>query len=173
MNEILMSRAAENPSAIASNVLLAEAELLDRKAWKEWLMLYADDCIYWVPAWKDEYDPTDDPDTQVSLIYHARRYELEERIMRIQSRKSITAMPLPRTMHAVTNIRAVETGREEVCGDACFVVYVYDPRTLRQHMNVGRYEFALRLRDERWLFARKKITLINDSVPTVLDFYTL
>ena len=164
---------ADDPCAAASGLLFLEAQLLDRKAWKEWLSLYAEKCVYWVPAWRDEFDATDDPDTEVSLIYHADRYGLEERVARIQSRKSITAMPLPRTMHAISNVRAIETDVGRLEGDACFTVHVYDPRTLRQHVNAGRYEFRLRLTDGHWRFERKKITLINDNVPTILDFYSL
>lgn len=164
---------ADDPYATASGLLFLEAQLLDRRAWREWLSLYAEKCVYWVPAWKDEFDPTDDPDTEVSLIYHANRYGLEERVTRIQSRKSITAMPLPRTMHAISNVCAIEADGGRLEGDACFTVHVYDPRTHRQHVNVGRYEFELRLIDGLWRFERKKVTLINDNVPTILDFYTL
>lgn len=170
---IVLTLGADDACAIASGLLCLESQLLDQKAWREWLSLYAEKCAYWVPAWKDEFDTIEDPDTEVSLIYHANRYGLEERVARIQSRKSITAMPLPRTMHAISNVRAIEVEVGRIEGNACFTVHVYDPRTLRQHVNVGRYEYRLRLMDVHWRFESKKVTLINDNVPTILDFYTL
>jgi len=160
-------------TAIAASVLFEEAFLLDHKLWKQWLALYDEDCTYWVPAWKNEYNLTEDPDSQISLIYHSNRYQLEERTLRIQSRKSITAMPLPRTLHVITNLRASSQASDRIRGDACFSVHVYDPRSARQHLNAGRYEFELRLQDDSWLIARKKVILINDCVPTALDFYSL
>lgn len=36
------------------DLLALEADLLDRKRWREWLDLYLEDCVYWVPAWIDE-----------------------------------------------------------------------------------------------------------------------
>lgn len=89
---------------IATRVLFTEARLLDQKKFRDWVKLYADDAIFWVPAWKDEYETTSNPNRELSMIYHENSYGLSDRIDRIQSRKSITAMPLPRTVHSYTNI---------------------------------------------------------------------
>jgi 3-phenylpropionate/cinnamic acid dioxygenase small subunit len=41
----------------------------------------------------------------------------------------------------------------------------------------GRYEYRLRRHDEGgreyWLIARKKVLLLNDHIPTMIDFYCL
>ena len=50
-----------------------------------------------VPAWKGEGQLLDNVRREVSLIYHTARTELEERIVRIRSRKPVIAMPLART----------------------------------------------------------------------------
>ena len=45
-----------------------EAMLLDRRRWDEWIDLYTEDAVYWVPAWASEEETTTDPDTQLNLI---------------------------------------------------------------------------------------------------------
>ena len=92
---------------IAEDMLFHEAYCLDQRQWDAWSELYEADAVFWAPAWLDEYDLADDPDTQVSFIYHSSRAQLQERIGRIQSRKSITALPLPRTLHAISNVIAL------------------------------------------------------------------
>lgn len=163
----------QNAVAIATNVLCREGFCLDRRDWNEWLELYAEDAIYWVPAWRNEYEETENPDTEISLIYHESRLGLEERVMRIQSGKSVTAMPLPRTTHFVSNIVGSTKDQEIIEAQASWMVHVYDVRTARTHMHFGWCELELQRRGDSWLISRKKIHLQNDRVPTVIDFYTL
>jgi len=163
----------QNATAIATQVLCQEGLYLDRRDWKAWLGLYAEHAVYWVPAWRDEYAETDDPDTEVSLIYHDSRIGLEERVMRIQSRKSVTALPLPRTTHFATNIVGSMIDADVVEAQASWMVLAYEQRTAKQHQHFGRYEMQLKKHGNHWLIARKKIQLQNDRVPTVIDFYLL
>ncbi len=158
---------------IASRVLFAEARFLDRQEWKEWLALYVEEAVYWIPAWKNEYETTSDPDRELSMIYHTSSVALAERIARIQSRKSITAMPLPRTVHCYSNLAAASAAPDAIEGDGCVTVHVFDPRTARQHLNFGRFDYRLNRTGDRWQFAFKKIVLFNDRVNTLLDFYSI
>ncbi|WP_031336458.1 aromatic-ring-hydroxylating dioxygenase subunit beta [Rhodopseudomonas sp. B29] len=158
---------------VAAEALLREARLLDRGDWDQWVAMYQDDAVFWVPAWLDEYDVTEDPATQVSLLYHDARRGLEERISRIESRKSITALPLPRTVHQVTNVEASSIAPDEISCESVFSVYVYDPRTAKGHSRHGRYQHTLKRHGAEWKIARKIITLANDNVATVLDFYSI
>ncbi len=158
---------------VAAAILFREARLLDGGEWGEWVAMYRDDAVYWVPAWLDEYETTRDPSTQVSLLYHDTRRGLEERIARIESRKSITALPLPRTVHQVSNLEASETAPGEITCHSVFSVHVYDPRVAKEHVRHGRYQHTLTRDDGEWKIARKIITLVNDNVATVLDFYSI
>lgn len=160
-------------TAVATEILFREGMYLDRRRWKEWVGLYAPDAVYWVPAWRNEYDEIDDPDTEISFIYHDSRIGLEERISRIQSRKSVTAMPLPRTTHFVSNVMASPAGAETIEAQSSWMVRVYDPRTAKQHVHFGWYELQMKHKDGQWLIARKKIHLQNDLVPAAMDFYAL
>ena len=160
-------------NAIAAAILYREARLLDHGEWSEWVAMYREDAVYWVPAWLDEYQTTSDPATQVSLVYHDQRRGLEERIARIESRKSITALPLPRTVHQVSNPEAEETEPGQIFCHSGFSVHVYDPRVAKEHVRHGRYQHTLIRESEGWKIARKVITLVNDCVPTLLDFYSI
>jgi len=157
----------------ATDLLYTEARLLDRKRWQEWLLLYEENAIFWAPAWLNEYDIVTDPDRQVSLIYHTSRLELDERIGRIQSRKSITALPLPRTVHLISNVQILGRDADSAQVFANFVVHVCDPRTAREHMHFGHYEYLISKPGDDLRIASKKIIIANDRLPSIVDFYSL
>jgi 3-phenylpropionate/cinnamic acid dioxygenase small subunit len=159
-------------AAIAADVLYREARALDARDWAGWLALYAEDAVYWVPAWRDEDTQTADPDRELSLIFHDSRRGLAERVARVTSGKSVTAMPLPRTTHFVTNVAAA-LGADALTAEAAFQVRVYQPRTERTHVHFGRYEVRLTRAPEGWRIAGKTIRLQNDLLPALIDFYTL
>lgn len=158
---------------IARALLSREAILLDRRDWHGWLALYADDAVFWVPAWLDEDTPSEDPSTQISLIYHADRAGLTERVARVESRLSVTTMPLLRTTHQVTNVVAEFEGEGAIAASASFVVHFFDPRTGLQRLHHGRYELGLSQIESDWRFRQKKILLMNDCTGGVLDYYLL
>lgn len=153
----------------AAHALLSrEAFLLDARRWEEWLALYEEDAVYWVPCWKDDGTPTSDPDTEVSLIYHDQRAALEDRVWRLQSGRSAASTPILRTAHAVTN-----TVLEGEVACASWTCHTFDPKHRKQHVFFGRYEVTLRPHAAGWRIARKKILLANDYIPTMVDFYCL
>jgi benzoate/toluate 1,2-dioxygenase beta subunit/2,4,5-trichlorophenoxyacetic acid oxygenase 2 len=164
---------ARHDHAEVERLLFVEANLLDDKAWDAWAELYQADSVYWVPAWLNEYDLVTDPDTQISFIYHTSRAQLQERIGRIQSRKSITALPLPRTLHVISNIVLSERDESSVEVRSAWTTHVFDPRTRRQHLHFGVYEHTLVRGPEGYRIARKKIVVMNDCIPTVVDFYSI
>jgi benzoate/toluate 1,2-dioxygenase beta subunit/2,4,5-trichlorophenoxyacetic acid oxygenase 2 len=159
--------------AIAARILALEGLYLDRQEWDNWLALYADDVVYWVPAWRNESQLVEDVRREVSLIYHSSRAGLDERVLRIRSRKSVTAMPMPRTAHSVSNVLVHAALAGSIEGTASWVVHAYDPRVARTNVHFGLYEFALRQAGTEWKIVRKKIMLQNDLIPTLIDFYNL
>ena len=62
----------------AAELLYREAHFLDTRLWDDWLGLYTRDAVFWMPSWRNESETTDDPDTELSLIYYAGRANLEE-----------------------------------------------------------------------------------------------
>jgi len=157
----------------AEELLYREALLLDRGEWDAWLDLYLPDAVFWMPAWRDETEPTADPDSELSLIYYRGRRHLEERVWRARSGLSVASAPRPRTVHSVTNVFIERSDGVEADVSASFAVHQYDVRAERSHTFFGRYEHRLRREQSGWRIAMKKILLLNDVIPTVVDFYSV
>lgn len=159
--------------AEAEDLLYREAALLDEGGWDEWLALYTEDAVFWMPAWRDEETPASDPDTELSLIYYDGRSGLEDRVFRARSGQSVASRPRPRCMHAIGNVRVIDCtdGIAEVA--STFTVFLHDVRADRTHHFFGRYRHMLRNEAGAWRIAHKHILLLNDTIPTVVDFYSI
>ncbi|HTU13504.1 MAG TPA: aromatic-ring-hydroxylating dioxygenase subunit beta [Allosphingosinicella sp.] len=156
--------------AAAEALLTREALYLDRAQWDEWLGLYTEDAIFWMPAWRDELTLTEDPDRELSLIYYRGRRNLEDRVWRARSGLSVASAPRARSVHQVTNILVEADDRVT----AAFAVHLFDKRAERTHSFFGRYDYRLARDDDgAWKIAAKKIILLNDTIPTVVDFYSV
>ena len=153
------------------DILYQEAAYLDERRWAEWLALYTQDAEFWIPAWDDTGQPTDDPRSQLSLIYYNSRAGLEDRVWRIESGTTIASVPMPRTCHLVTNIRITDMLDNQPHVSAHWQVQLYRPE--RQHISAyfGLYEYVLRPEQDGLNIAKKKIILLNDEIETVLDIY--
>lgn len=159
------------PQADAAAFLYREALYLDSGDYDAWLALYTADCLFWMPAWRDDGTQTEDPDRELSLIYYRGRRNLEDRIQRIRSGFSVASAVMPRVAHMIGNVLAEPVGDGRMRLDSSFIVNVHDVRTNRQHAYFGRYEHELRLESEGWMISRKIIRLVNDVIPTMLDVY--
>ena len=159
--------------AIGAELLHREAQLLDDRQWTDWLSLYAEDAQFWIPAWIDEHRLTDDPDRQVSMMYMNSKRQLAERVSRATSRKTVTAMPLPRTMHMIANIQLGPARPDRIELRANGTITSHHPRTATTHVIAARYSYALRLVAGEWLIASKKAIILNDRLPGMVDFYSI
>lgn len=159
--------------ADAEQLLYREAALLDEDDWDEWLGLYTEDALFWMPAWRDEDTPANDPHSELSLIYYDGRRGLEDRVFRARSGQSVASRPRPRCMHTISNVRLIESssGTAEIASN--FTVFLYDVRADRTHHFFGRYRHTLRYVAGTWRIAGKQILLLNDTIPTVVDFYSI
>jgi 3-phenylpropionate/cinnamic acid dioxygenase small subunit len=160
--------------AAAIEVLQREGAYLDERRWDDWLALFASDCEYWAPAWKNEDSLASDPQSELSHIYYASRAGLEDRVVRIRSRRSPASTPTPRTTHVVSGILPLgEPTATRVALRSSWVCHVFFPRQHESHAFFGRAEHEIALREGRWLIAKKKTILQNDYIPTMLDVYCL
>ncbi len=156
------------------DVLQREGVYLDEQRWDDWLALFQTDCEYWVPAWKNEEALAASPQTELSHIYYASRAGLEDRVVRIRSRRSPASTPLPRTTHLLGNVLALEPpGGQRMKLRSSWVCHVFFPRANESHAFFGRSEHELALHKGRWLIAKRKTVLQNDYIPTLLDVYCL
>src|SRR5437899_1577388 len=79
--------------------LHAEALLLDRHLYEEWINLWTPDGIYWVPI-----VPNTSPDDQISIIYDDMA-QLRKRIERFQSGQAWVQDPQPGLVRTVSNVQ--------------------------------------------------------------------
>jgi 3-phenylpropionate/cinnamic acid dioxygenase small subunit len=157
--------------ALAARLLFEEARALDEQRFDDWLALYAPDAVYWIPAWTDEGRPTRDPESELSLV-HCTRAQLAERVRRVEGGRSLASSPLPRTAHAISNVLAQARSPEGISVRSVAVTHAFNVKR-RQSTHVFalvEHELA-RQNDGAWLIARKTITLQNDYIQTMLDFY--
>jgi len=157
--------------AEAAAYLYREALFLDRLDFDSWLDLYTADCLFWMPAWRDDGTQTEDPDRELSLIFYRGRRNLEDRVQRIRSGVSVSSAVMPRVAHLIGNVLSEPVDDITTRVDSSFIVNVQDLRTNRSHAYFGRYEHELRLEGDGWKISRKVIRLMNDVVPTMLDVY--
>ena len=148
-----------------------EGRLLDAKSWDDWLKLYTEDAEYWIPAWDDDETLTEDPNRELSLIYYASRAGLEDRIYRIRTGLSLASAPLPRTVHMTSN-----HGVESLVDGTIRVQSSWATHSFRlgaAHTFFGSQEHVLRTTGDRLQIARRKIVVANDTIPNVLDIYSV
>lgn len=154
----------------AQALLLQEAHYLDERRWDAWLGMYEPGAVFWVPTWRDDGTPVENPDSEVSLIYHEGRAALEDRVWRLESGRSAASTPILRTAHSVTGaVLEGDPGAPAVF--ASWTCHVYDPKHRKQHVLFGRYEMRYAAHADGWRIAKKKILLLNDYIPTMIDFY--
>ena len=157
----------------ASALLYAEAAALDERRWEDWLALFTEDCLYHVPAWRDETTPTSDPRTEVSIIHCSGRAQLAERVQRITGGRSVASTPPPRTAHVVSNVMLAEASADALRVKSVWASHVFNVKRQDQHVFFSRVEHLLVRQDGAWRIARRHALLLNDRLPTMLDVYSL
>ena len=154
-----------------AELVYREATLLDRRRWEEWIDLYTPDAVYWVPSWRSEEETTDDPETQLNMIYLRNRGGLEDRVFRIESRDSYASVPLDRTVHLVGNVVVGDANGETVAATANCIVHTYGKKGGMTRGSL--YDYVLRRVDGALKIAKKKIVFIDDRLEGPIDVYHL
>lgn len=149
-----------------------EARLLDDREWDQWLQCYHEDVTYWMPSWDDEDQLTEDPQTEISLIYYPNRQGLEDRVYRIKTERSgASSMPEPRTTHMTSNLEILEQE-----GDTVKLRFNWQTNSHRYHKTqtfFGTSFYTLDVSGEQPLISEKKVILNNDYINQVIDIYHL
>ena len=149
--------------------LYREARLLDDREWDEWLTCYAPNVTYWMPAWDDDDQITEDPQSQISLIFYPSRDGLEDRVFRIKTERSGASTPEPRTSHSVANVEILNIRGDEV--DVRYNFHTLNHRYKVTDQFFGTMFVTLRKDRGNLLIANKKIVLKNDYIRQVIDVY--
>lgn len=87
--------------AAAETFLYREARLLDQGRFEEWLDLYAEECVYWIPT----RPGGGDPEVEIAIALDDRR-RLEDRVVWLRSAYIWSQIPRSRTVRTIGNVEA-------------------------------------------------------------------
>lgn len=142
--------------------LFEEARRLDEGRFEDWLDLYAEDCLYWVPSQPGQ----DDPLTTASIMYEDMAV-LEMRVRRLGHPRAYAVDPAPRTTHLVGNVVVEDARDDRVAASSVLVMTEFRGEAMTTYS--GRAQHDLRPEGDGFLIVRKRIDLINcDGVHGVI-----
>lgn len=158
--------------AEVSELLFREARLLDAQRWTDWLELYCEDAVFWVPAFTMAGGYTERPDSELNFIYMAGRGGLEERVFRLNTGISLSSTPLPRTRHMVGMVMVDGQDGDMISAFANCQVAVFT-EIRGQQLRTGSYEYRLRRSGSSLRIAQKKVLLLEAVIDGYFDFYAI
>jgi|SRR6266851_5393283 3-phenylpropionate/cinnamic acid dioxygenase small subunit len=139
------------------NFLYREARFMDEHSYDEWLALWTDDALYWVPCNEDDFDP----ERHVSIVYE-NRARLEDRIARLKSGAAYAQDPKSRLSRVISNVEIESENDTEVVIRSTFNVTAL--RRSRMDTFAGRAIHKLRPAGESFKIAYKKVLLVNNDI---------
>src|ERR1700704_1620484 len=138
-----------------------EAWLLDERKFKEWLDLFTDDVLYFMPRRKNVLRRESHREVtargDLALIEDDRRY-LEMRVARLDTGMAWGEDPPSRTRHLIGNLVAEPVDNGEVKAKTAFLVYRSHLETDHQLL-AGSREDVLRRVNGAWKIAKRTILL--------------
>jgi benzoate/toluate 1,2-dioxygenase subunit beta len=135
--------------------LFHEAKLIDEHRYDEWLALWTEDCLYWVPCNSDDADPA-----RQAMIIYDNRARLDERIYRLTSGAAWAQQPRSRTRRLISNVEVRETDGGYAVESNCLIAEL---RRSRQDIFAARILHTLRPAGDSFRIALKKVLLLNND----------
>ena len=129
---------------------------MDEHRYDEWLALWTDDALYWVPSGRDDIDPK----REISLIYDDR-VRLQVRITRLKSGFAHAQEPKSRMRRVVSNIVTKEAENGDI--DVFSNFLLIELRRGKQDTFAGRTVHRLRPDNGSFRLASKKVLLVNND----------
>jgi benzoate/toluate 1,2-dioxygenase beta subunit len=142
--------------------LYHEARLADEARYAEWLALWTDDGVYWVPA---TTDPSADPDKHLSHIYD-NRPRLDTRIAMLRTGQRYSQEPASRMRRLISNIEIESAGPDQFVVASNFILgELAIQSNPSQHLWIGRTTHHLHRLAGALKIRHKKVVLINAAEP--------
>ncbi len=136
-------------------VLVREARLVDDGLFNEWVRLYTENCLYWVPITPGGGDPR----REVSYAFDDRR-RLTDRVYWLRTGLAFCQIPQSRTRRLISNIEVLDAGPSRLVRSN-FVILEYRAGAHRSY--VGWYGHAMERLDGEWRIAVKQINLLDSE----------
>lgn len=134
--------------------VLREARLLDERRFAEWLALFAEDGVYWVPTLPGQASPQ-----EALSLFHEPKPLLAMRVARLQRTDVHMQAPPSRTVHHVSAIEATEDL------EVRSALVVAEWRAGESRWFAGRVLHRLRRTAEGLRIVLKRVDLIDSEAP--------
>lgn len=145
-----------------TDFLYREARLADEARYADWLALWTEDGVYWVPA---TTTPGIDPERHLSHIYD-NRARLDTRVKLLQTGQRFSQEPASRMRRLIANIEAREAAAGELVAESNFLLAELSIQSKHEmHWWVGRATHRLRRVDGALRMSGKTVVLINAAEP--------
>lgn len=136
-------------------LLEREARLLDGLMFEDWVQMFTEDCIYWVPSTPNGGDPR----TEIAMMFDDRR-RLEDRIYRLRTGYAWSQAPSSRTSRIVSNVEVFESDHEKQrMVRSTFSISEFWDSQIR--ILAGWCGYRFRKMDGEWRISAKQVNLIN------------
>jgi 3-phenylpropionate/cinnamic acid dioxygenase small subunit len=132
--------------------LYHEAWLMDENRYEDWLDLFDEDCVYWIPSNEADYDPS-----QHTSILYGDRAMLQDHVSRLSEGKAFAQSPKSKLVRQVSNIRC--DAENPLIVSANFIVVELRNRVQRIH--AGRSDYELVVTDGALKIKMKKVLLLG------------
>ena len=152
-----MSPAARPPAMrVFEEFLYRQADLLDRRSFEEWIDLFTDDGVYWMPLKEEQQDAENYPS-----IFYEDKALMASRVGRLRDGSAWGQQPPTRTVHLIGNVRLDgASGRNgEIIVRSNFTMAEFRRDVLRHH--AGSYTHHLRRVGKTFRIAMQRVDLIN------------
>ena len=137
-------------------LLYRQAELLDRKAWADFIALFAADGLYWMPA-----APEQTTGDGVPSIFYEDRDLMNVRMKRVTHPHAWSQAPDWGTNHVVSNVMIEREGGGAVVVRSRFHMMEFR-RDATRHF-AGSYLHHLRRTRDGWRIALQRVDMVNSQ----------
>jgi benzoate/toluate 1,2-dioxygenase beta subunit len=136
-----------------------EAELLDEGRFDEWLALFADGAMYWMPSQPNQTDPLGVP----SIFYEDKEI-LTVRIRRIQHQANLAQTPMARTVHVLGPVRIESQDSDTFEARSSMLVVEYRSSD-GQRVFGAKCRHTLRRDNGQLRIVMKRVDMIDSDAP--------
>ncbi len=134
--------------------IYAEAALIDERKFSEWLNLFAEDGLYWMPL---EFGQQEERLT--TSLMHEDKLMLTVRVERLHGERTFSQRPKSRCHHLLQRPEILHISKDTIKTRTAF--HYTETRLDEQFFLVGWSEHTLRPADHSFHIVRKQVNLIN------------
>ncbi len=132
-----------------------EARLLDERRWDEWLALWTEDGMYWMPQQHDQASPY----AHISLAWEDKMMR-EVRVRRVENARNWSQQP---PTHATRLVGNLSIDGVDASGSLVLraVFQMTEWRRKKTRQLAGHYFYKLVAEGESWRLRMKRVHLVN------------